>query len=294
MLSSFWMKAFLFKGGIYMIITVVGLGVIGGSYVKALKGLGYEVYGVDTNEETLIQAKQEGYIIEGYKDGSEIIPKTDLTIISLYPSLIEQFIEENTFKKGSLITDAVGVKSYFVDKVVAKLPKNVEFLSGHPMAGREKKGFPYSSSEVFKGANYIITPHTRNTKDAIIILEKLVRQLGFKNIKTVSPIQHDEIIAFTSQLPHVLAVALINSDQQKFDTGKFIGDSYRDLTRIANINESLWSELFFKNKENLLECITHFEKELIKIKAAIEENDEKLLKELFIQSSVRREHLEKN
>ena len=287
------MKAFLFEGGINMIITVVGLGVVGGSYVKALYGLGYDVYGIDTNLQTLNKAKEEGYILEGYHDGKEIIPKSDLTIISLYPSLIEAFIEENQFKPGSLITDAVGVKSYFVEKMAAKLPENVEFLSGHPMAGREKKGYQYSSSDVFKGANYIITPHLGNSEEAILILKKLVHQMGFKNIKVVSPTQHDEIIAFTSQLPHVLAVALINSDQQKFDTGKFIGDSYRDLTRIANINEDLWTELFFKNKDNLLNCIDHFEEELLKLKKAILEEDEKMIKELFIQSSVRREHLEK-
>lgn len=276
-----------------MIITVVGLGVVGGSYVKALKGLGYDVYGIDINEQALKLAKEEGCIIEGYTDGKEIIPQTDLTIISLYPSLIEEFIEKNHFKAGSIITDAVGVKSYFVDKITEKLPENVEFLSGHPMAGREKKGYLYASKDVFQGANYILTPHSKNTKEAIIILEKLVYQLGFKSVKIVTPAQHDEIIAFTSQLPHVLAVSLINSDQQKFDTGKFIGDSYRDLTRIANINENLWTELFFKNKENLLDCIEHFETELHKLKEAIKNEDEMTLKELFIQSSVRRENLEK-
>lgn len=276
-----------------MKITVVGLGVVGGSYIKALHGLGHQVYGVDINEVTLKQAKEEGYIVEGYTEGTNIIPQSDLTIISLYPSLIEKFIEENTFKAGSIITDAVGVKSYFVDKIVKILPAEVEFLSGHPMAGREKKGYSYSSSDVFKGANYIITPHLNNSKEAIQILEKLVYQLGFKSVKILSPIEHDEIIAFTSQLPHALAVALINSDQQTFDTGKFIGDSYRDLTRIANINETLWSELFFRNKENLLECIENFEVELDKIKEAIKEDDSLKLKELFIQSSVRREKLEK-
>ncbi len=274
-----------------MIITVVGLGVIGGSYVKALKPLGHEVYGIDLNEETLKQAKEEGYILEGFKDGKEILAKTDLTIISLYPSLIENFIKENTFKPGSIITDAVGVKGHFIEKVVTYLPDNVEFLSGHPMAGREKKGYSYASEKVFQGANYLITPHQSNSKEAIEILSRLVKGMGFKNIKVITPQEHDQIIAFTSQLPHALAVALINSDDQKFDTGKFIGDSYRDLTRIANINEDLWCELFMNNKENLLEKITLFEQELTKIKHAIEKNDEKVLKELFIQSSVRREML---
>ena len=276
-----------------MKITVVGLGVIGGSYIKALHGLGHEVYGIDVNQETLQKAKAEGHIIEGFVDGHDIIKQTDLTIISLYPSLILDFIKNHEFKKGSIITDAVGVKSHFIEEVVQYLDKDVEFLSGHPMAGREKRGYDYSSKEVFIGANYIITPHQNNSESAIVILSHLVKQLGFKNIKVITPSEHDQIIAFTSQLPHALAVALINSDQQLFDTGKFIGDSYRDLTRIANINENLWTELFFNNQNNLIECIENFEAELHKIKLAIQNKDEHMLKELFILSSVRRENLEK-
>lgn len=275
-----------------MIITVVGLGVVGGSYIKALKGLGHEVYGIDINQETLDMAKKDGYIIEGYLSGDEIIPKTDLTIISLYPSLIEKFISENEFKKGSVITDAVGVKNHFIENVIKILPSDVEFLSGHPMAGREKSGYDYSSAEVFKNANYILTPHTNNNEETITMFKEFIGQLGFKSIKIVDPLRHDEIIAFTSQLPHVMAVSLINSDKQEFDTGKYIGDSYRDLTRIADINENLWSELFLNNKENLLNCINGLEVQLQKIKKALIEDDEDTLKRLFIESSKRRQNLE--
>ena len=276
-----------------MVITVVGLGVVGGSFVKAFKGLGYEVYGIDLNEETLRLAKEEGCILEGYKDGKEILPKTDLTIVCLYPSLFIDFMKNNTFKEGSIITDALGVKSFFVEEVLKILPDNVEFISGHPMAGREKKGYAYASAEVFKNANYIITPHSKNTPQAIALLEILVRQLGFRSVKRVNIHEHDEIISFTSQLPHVLAVSLINSDQEKFETGKFIGDSFRDLTRIANINEDLWYELFSKNKDNLLKSINDFEYQLDLMKKSIEEDDEQLMKQLFIKATNRRIKLEK-
>ena len=124
-------------------------------------------------------------------------------------------------------------------------------------------------------------------------MEDFVGTLGFKSVKIMSPQAHDEIISFTSQLPHAIAVALINSDNEKYDTGKYIGDSYRDLTRIANINEDLWSELFFRNSENLLNSIVTFEAQLALIKKALLENDEQLLKKLFIESSHRREKLEK-
>ena len=276
-----------------MIITVVGLGVVGGSFVKALKGLGHQVYGIDIDKKTLQKAKDEGYIIEGYQDGKDIILQTDLTIICLYPSLVLDFIKNNKFKKGSIITDAVGVKSYFLQEAMNVIDPDVEFVSGHPMAGREKRGFEYASKEVFKNANYILIEHPANNKESIVFMEDFVGTLGFKSVKIMSPQAHDEIISFTSQLPHAIAVALINSDNEKYDTGKYIGDSYRDLTRIANINEDLWSELFFRNSENLLNSIVTFEAQLALIKKALLENDEQLLKKLFIESSHRREKLEK-
>lgn len=275
-----------------MIITVVGLGVVGGSFVKALKGLGHEVYGIDTNLETLKQAKEEGCIIEGYQDGKEIIEKTDLTIICLYPSLVLDFIKNNHFKKGSIISDAVGVKSYFLDQAMEMIDPEIEFISGHPMAGREKRGYSYASKEVFKNANYILIEHPTNKKETIEMMEKFVGTLGFKSVKIMSPQAHDEIISFTSQLPHAIAVSLINSDRQKYDTGKYIGDSYRDLTRIANINEDLWCELFFKNKDNLLQSIDCFKEQLDRVETAIKNEDEQALKEAFIESSKRRENLE--
>lgn len=268
-----------------MIITVVGLGVIGGSFVKALKDLGHQVYGIDIDQKTLKSAKDGGYIIEGYQDGKEIISKSDLTIICLYPSLVLDFLKNNQFKKGSIITDAVGIKSYFLQEAINIIDKDVEFVSGHPMAGREKKGFEYASKEVFKNANYILIEHPVNKKESIAFMEEFVAKLGFKSVKIMSPEAHDEIISFTSQLPHALAVALINSDNEKYDTGKYIGDSYRDLTRIANINESLWSELFLKNRDNLLNSIDSFEVQLDLIKQALLDEDESLLKQLFIKSS---------
>jgi prephenate dehydrogenase len=276
-----------------MIITVVGLGVIGGSYVQSLKGLGHLVYGVDCDEETLALAKKDGCIIEGYTDGREIIAQSDMTIICLYPSKVLDFIAQHTFKKGSIVTDVVGIKSYFLEKALACIDPDVEYISGHPMAGREKKGYAYASLEVFKNANYIVIEHAKNHKSAIDFMCQFVSQLGFKSVKIMSPYAHDEIISFTSQLPHTIAVALMNSDDQKYETGKYIGDSFRDLTRIANINADLWSELFLNNREYLLASMYRFEKEFDKIKQALLDDDEQALKAMFEESSRRREHLEK-
>lgn len=163
-----------------MVITVVGLGVVGGSFVKALKGQGHEVYGVDVDEETLARAKADGCIKEGFVDGREIIKKSDMTIICLYPSLVLDYIKKHEFKKGSIITDAVGVKTHFLNEAMDLLKgKDVEFVSGHPMAGRENKGYLYASKEVFQGANYILIQHEENSKSAIAMMEQFVSNLDF-------------------------------------------------------------------------------------------------------------------
>lgn len=277
-----------------MKIVVVGLGVIGGSFTMALKEAGYDdVYGIDTNEETLAKAKNSGLIKEGFTSGEIVVKDADLIIISLYPRLVKKFITDNkdNFKDGSVITDATGIKKLFIEHIVNILPDNIDFVFGHPMAGREKKGIDFATSEVFKGANYILTPVARNKEENLKLIEKLAYEIGFKRVRRITPEYHDEMIGFTSQLPHALAVALVNSDVEGRDTGSFIGDSYRDLTRIANINEDLWSELFLGNKENLLKSIEDFETELDKIKNAIKEDDTGSLKKLFIKSTKRREKL---
>lgn len=277
-----------------MKILIVGLGVIGGSYAMALKAVGYEdIYGIDSNLETLRKAEGLEIIKKGYVDGKEIIKEADLVIISLYPRLVKQFIENNKdyFKDGAIVTDATGIKGHFIDDILNILPKEIDFIFGHPMAGREKRGIDYASKEVFNGANYLITVTDRNKESNIKILENIIYDMGFKRIKRINPEYHDKMIAFTSQLPHAIAVALINSDEEGRDTGSFIGDSYRDLTRIANINEDLWSELFFGNKENLIESLDHFLMEVNNIRNSLINEDEETLKELFIKSSKRREKL---
>ncbi|MBN1053263.1 MULTISPECIES: prephenate dehydrogenase [Clostridium] len=277
-----------------MKVVIVGLGVIGGSFAMALKDAGYkDVYGIDNDKETLLKAEKLNLIRRGYIDGNEILKDADLIIISIYPKLVKDFIKNNidNFKYGAVITDATGIKKMFINDIVNILPLNIDFVFGHPMAGREKKGIDFASSDVFKGANYILTPTSKNKEENLKLVENLAYEIGFKRVKRISPEFHDEMIGFTSQLPHSLAVALVNSDLEGRDTGSFIGDSYRDLTRIANINEDLWSELFLGNKENLLKSIESFECELDKIKDAIKNDDKESLKKLFIKSTKRRENL---
>lgn len=277
-----------------MKILIVGLGVIGGGYAMALKEAGYkDIYGVDINKETLKKAENMNIIKEGFLSEEKIIGEADLIVLAIYPNLVKNFImrNRNKFKKGALITDVTGIKQLFINEIVEILPENIDFVFAHPMAGREKKGIDYATNEVFKGANFLIVETERNKEENIRKIEELALEMGFEHIKRTTPAFHDEMISFTSQLPHVLAVSLINSDIEGRNTGQFIGDSYRDLTRIANMNEKLWSLLFLGNKKNLLTSMNNFEREFDKIKKCIEENDEKGLQELFIKSTIRREKL---
>ncbi len=278
-----------------MKIVLAGLGVIGGSFAMALKKAGYEtVYGIDTDAATLEKAQSQGLILAGDVDGTALLREADLTIVSIYPHSVPGFLSAHRqdFKPGSVITDATGVKSELAAKLDGLLPDHVDFVLGHPMAGREKMGFDFASDAVFKGANYILTPLPRNSEKSMRMVEALALQLGFKRVRRVSPQEHDELIAHVSQLPHAMAVALINSDRPDRATGQFIGDSYRDLTRIARINATLWSELFLSNREFLLEAIEDFTTQMTLIQNALRRGDKDALIKLFEQSTARREKLD--
>lgn len=276
-------------------ITVIGLGVIGGSYATALKKLGYTVYGADCDAETVKKAVERGIVDDAATTADAFIPLSDIVVIALYPKQVEGELKKisGLLKDGAVITDVAGIKSHFTQRIESILPEYADFVFAHPMAGREKKGIDYADDKVFKGANFIITPSKRNKKSSLDTIERLAREMGFRNVMRLTPEEHDKIISFVSQLPHAIAVALVNSDDRQFDTPRFVGDSYRDLTRIANINEKLWSELFLGNKDNLLSSIREFEKYLDIIKKALENDDKAALEEEFIRATKRRTEFNK-
>lgn len=265
-------------------ITVVGLGLIGGSYAKAIRDLNPKnLWAVDINEDVLKAAEDDKIIDKGYVDESEPLRQSDIVIICLYPDLISNFVKKNitNFKPGSIITDAGSIKSKIVNEINSFIPSSLDFIGGHPMAGKENKGFEYASKSIFKGANYIITPVIKNNYKNIDIIASLAKKMGCKNIIKISPEKHDEIIAYTSQLPHVIAVSLVDSDILDVDIKYFSGGSYRDMTRIASINSDLWSELFTSNSENLVKIIEKFEENINIMKNAIKSKNIKVLNEKF-------------
>ena len=276
-------------------ITIIGLGVIGGSYALALKEAGLtDVYGVDTDPISIMQAKAAEAIADGCTTPETYLPDSDLVILAIYPKAVLPFLQQyaHLMKPGAVLTDATGIKTVIIDQILPLLPDGVDYIPGHPMAGREKKGFAFASASVFKGANYLITPLPGNRAEHIDQIEQLALQMGFRRVKRISAQLHDEMIAYTSQLPHAMAVALVNSDIDGRDTGKFIGNSYRDLTRIARINAPLWTELFFENREQLLPAIDRYMQEMQLIRDAIKARDADKLIDAFERSTARREALD--
>lgn len=271
-------------------ILIIGLGLIGGSYARILTNKGYCVSAIDIDQSSITYALENNIISNGSTIADEnIISSADLVIFGVYPKVMIKWINEHQhlFKKGAVITDVSGIKCGIIDAIEAILREDVFFVSSHPMAGREVYGVENSSAEMFKSANFIITPTENSDANAIKVVEKLAHELEFLTISSLSPEKHDEAISFLSQLTHAIAVSLMNC---KHDDNfvRYTGDSFRDLTRIAMINEHLWSELFLCNKDGLISDIDCFVEELLRLKQTLVDDDEQTLKELFIKSTNRR------
>lgn len=238
-----------------MTFFIVGLGMMGSSYAKKLSDLGYVVYGYDSDPKTNQIALEKGFIKSNNIDKLTV---SDYVILCLYPKDNITFL--NTYKhllnKEAFVTDISGIKTSIIDDVKQIIDN--PYMSHHPMAGSEIKGIKGVNPHIFKDANFIIIDDDNDDAD-MKKLTQLKTLLGFGKITITSKTMHDQMISFTSQLPHALAIALVNSDCYE-NTKNFTGDSFRDLTRIASINEALWSNLFLENKSHLLQDLTHFKK----------------------------------
>lgn len=279
-----------------MNITIVGLGVIGGSFAMAFKEAGFEdVYAVDLNKESIEKAKNMGIIKDGSDNAKQFLEIADLVIICIYPRIIKDFMMENrnNFKDGAIVTDVAGIKGTLIKQLDDIIPDNIDFIFGHPMAGRENKGIDHATAECYKGANYLLIDTERNDDDNVLLLQAIIYKLGFKRIIRISSDFHDQIIAFTSHLPHVMAVSLINSDVEARNTEIYMGGSYRDATRVADINEDLWTELFLGNKENLLEVIDDFMAEMSRFREDLAKGDRVSLNKRLKRATKRRRRLNK-
>ena len=271
-------------------ILIVGLGLLGGSYAKVLKRFGFPISAITKSRSSIDYALKEGLIDEGTTEiDPRLIGEADLVIFALYPHTFVEWIEANQhlFKSGALITDVTGVKGSIVYKIQDMLRPDVEFIAAHPMAGREVSGVENSNDKMFVGANYIVTPTERNTPEAIQTCMELGKLLGFSNVTTLSPEEHDEMIGFLSQLTHCIAITLMTCNDKE-NMEKFTGDSFRDLTRIARINDAMWSELFMENKEPLLKQMELFEHKFHELKSMIAEGRVEEMRAMMRHSTARR------
>ncbi|MBR6726016.1 MAG: prephenate dehydrogenase [Clostridia bacterium] len=271
-------------------ILIVGLGLLGGSYARVLKRFGFHISAITLDQKDIDYALDEKIIDDGSTElDKDIIGNADLVIFALYPHVFVEWIEQNQhlLKSGALITDVTGVKRSIVYQIQNMLRPDVEFVAAHPMAGREVSGVENSTDRMFIGANYIVTPTEKNTPEAVETCIELGRLLGFSNVTTLSPEEHDEMIGFLSQLTHCIAVTLMTCNDKE-NMEKFTGDSFRDLTRIARINDLMWSELFVANKDVLLDQMNMFIDKFNDLKAMLEKEDIEGMREMMRHSTSRR------
>jgi prephenate dehydrogenase len=275
-------------------ILIVGLGLIGGSYAKALTGKGWRVTAITDSPESLSYALAHNVVADGAAHiDPQLIGSADIVILALYPRTLLEWLEENQrfLKPGAVVTDVTGVKCCIVYEVQRMLRSDVEFIAAHPMAGRETLGVRNADDSIFRGANYIVTPTEKNTEGAILACEQLGRLLGFARISRLSPEKHDEMIGFVSQLTHAIAVALMTCNDIE-GLEKYTGDSFRDLTRIAKINDEMWSELFLANREALLDQMDAFSAQFDRIREQLAAGDREAMRDVMRRSTVRRKALE--
>lgn len=272
-------------------ILIVGLGLMGGSYAIALKKKGYRVSCITRSQSSVDYALENGIIDYGTTEVEpDLVGKADLVVFSLYPHVFLEWIEQyqQYFKPGVIITDVTGVKTSVVYRVQSVLRPDVEFVAAHPMAGREVYGVQNSAGVKVDEANFIVTPTDKNTPEAIALVKKLGEELGYARISELSPEDHDEIVAFVSQLAHCLAVVLMTcNDLQHLED--YTGNSFRDLTRIAHINENMWSELFLLNRDALLHQMDLFSAQFDRLREALATGDSEAMKDMMRKSTERRD-----
>jgi len=276
-------------------ILIVGLGIVGGSYARGFTKAGFEVNAIDTDEETIKFALENNIIANGkaYQD-RKMIESADVLIFALYPHIFKEWIEKNQWylKSGAVLTDVTGVKGGLVKDIQNMLREDCEFIAAHPMAGCEKLGIWNSNEEIFYDANYIVVPTEKNSDEAKELCRNIGEILKFAKISELSPEEHDEMIGFVSQLTHCIAMSLMTCDHTE-NLEDYTGDSFRDLTRIARIDETMWSELFLLNKDALLHQMKLFTMEISRLERMLMEADKEGIKEMMRRSTARRKLFDK-
>ena len=277
-----------------MKILVVGMGLIGGSFCKAIKKYtAHHMIGMDSDEATIDMAIAMESVDEIIPvDRPHLMKRADLIIVALPPHKIVDFVLENreNFSQNAIVTDVCGVKKYIVERLEGPLTEaGISFIGSHPMAGTEFSGFSFSLADMFVNASYLITPTERSNREHVDILRKLAYDIGFKTVIESSPERHDESIAYTSQLAHVVSNSYIKSPTLPKEKG-FSAGSFLDMTRVARLDENIWCDLFLLNRDNLLNEIDALMKHIGQHKEALEAGDREKIRELLKKGRVLKQH----
>ena len=273
-------------------IAVIGLGLIGGSMALALKGFeDFEIVGVDVSEPTLRFAAEHGVGDRVTADAREVIPQADLTILCLHPKGITRFLEDywSLFKPGSLVTDVCGVKTSIMEAAEI-LPPEVDFIGCHPMAGTEFSGIEHAFGEMFRQSHFIMVPRPESTAEHIALLERLATHIGCRDVYTTTPQEHDALIAYTSQMMHIIAVAVCD-DPMLFACRGFEGSSFRGCTRVAALDVELWTQLFAMNSPALLQVLDRLVENLQSYREMLAGGDRRALAEKLACSAGRKRQM---
>jgi len=270
-------------------IAVIGLGLIGGSMAMALKGFeDYELLGVDVSQPTLRYALEHGIVDRATDNAEKALAQADVVFLCMHPQGIVSFLDQHRdhFKPGAMVTDVCGVKGAVV-AAAGQLPETVSFVGGHPMAGTEFSGIQNAIPNMFKAAHYILTPNSQSTPEHIALMERMAAHVGCADVVKTTPEQHDAIIAYTSQMMHVIAVAVCD-DPSLFEYQGFEGDSFRGCTRVAALDVPLWTQLFTLNSDALCKALEHLEGNLRAYRQTIQAGDRDALVEKLAWSSARK------
>jgi len=272
-----------------MKIGMIGLGLMGASFAEVW-GKQHTIIGYDQDKQVMDKATRDQLVHVVVNSIEEVFAQSEILWVNLYPQATKRLIEQyqSSFPSKLIVCDIAGIKSGYQDLI---LRPDIRYLWTHPIAGRAASGYDAHNTAMFQGANFILTPTASADAESIAIVTSLAKECGFGLITQMSTEEHDDRIAYTSQLTHAIAVSLMNSGDEELGFAPIIGDSYRDLTRIARINDVMWSELFLLNKEALLKQMHLFQDKFITLMDAVEQGDQELIRSLMRQSREKREKL---
>lgn len=275
-----------------MTVGVLGLGLIGGSMARAFAKAGHTVYAAEKDKNILAFAQVADIVTDELRD--DLIGGCDLIILSIYADASATWLESKAhlLNKDTLVIDCCGVKTDICRRCFPLAEQyGFTFVGGHPMAGSHNSGFKYSRSNLFQGAPMVIVPPKYDDPELLQRVKNVLTPCGFKSFSVTTAEAHDEMIAFTSQMPHIISNAFIKSPTAKSHKGYSAG-SYKDLTRVAWLNPDMWTELFLSNKEHLLKELSFYIDSLNQYKETIEHGDADGLCKLLDEGRKRKEEVD--